>query len=158
MFCPFWFNIASIATWVLPVCLSPIINSLCPLPIGTRASIALIPVSIGSWTDFLAITPVATLSIGYFSLDAISHIPSIGLPKESTTLPIISGHTGTSKVLAVAFTFSPSLIELNPDKTTTQTKCSSKLRVTHTAPDSNSTNSLYATFLKPETFATPSHK
>ena len=35
-------DIASIAIADLPVCLSPIINSRCPLPIGTKASIALI--------------------------------------------------------------------------------------------------------------------
>ena len=39
------------------------ISSRCPLPIGTMASIALIPVCIGVSTDFLVITPDATLSI-----------------------------------------------------------------------------------------------
>jgi len=52
------------ATAVLPVCLSQIINSLCHLPIGTIVSIDLIPVSSGWWTGFLAITQVAFLSTG----------------------------------------------------------------------------------------------
>ena len=53
---------ASIATAVLPVCLSPIINSLCPLPIGTKLSIDLSPVCIGSLTDLRGIIPGALTS------------------------------------------------------------------------------------------------
>jgi hypothetical protein len=40
--------IVSMAMAVFPVYLSPIINSLYPLPIGTRQSTALIPVYMGS--------------------------------------------------------------------------------------------------------------
>jgi len=57
------FKIVSIATLVLPVCLSPIINSRCPLPIGTRLSIALIPVNNGTLTGIRSIIPVAFFSI-----------------------------------------------------------------------------------------------
>jgi hypothetical protein len=64
---------------------------------------------------------VATLSIGYFSVDLISHNPSIGLPKASTTLPIKPLPTGTSNVLAVALAFSHSLIVLKPSRITIQT-------------------------------------
>ena len=53
-----------VAIVVLPVCLSPKINSLCPLPIGTNASIAVIPVRRGVSTGCLVITPGATLSTG----------------------------------------------------------------------------------------------
>ena len=53
---------ASIATAVLPVCLSPIINSRCPLPTGTRLSIDFKPVCIGSLTDCLGIIPGALTS------------------------------------------------------------------------------------------------
>ena len=42
--------IVSTAMAVLPVCLSPMMSSLCPLPIGTRASIAFIPVCKGEFT------------------------------------------------------------------------------------------------------------
>jgi len=58
----FWFKIVSIATAVFPVYLSPIINSLWPLPIGTKQSTAFKPVCIGSWTDFLGIMPGALIS------------------------------------------------------------------------------------------------
>jgi len=54
--------IVSIAIAVLPVYLSPMINSLCPLPIGTKQSTAFNPVYIGSWTDFLGIIPGALTS------------------------------------------------------------------------------------------------
>jgi len=54
--------IVSIAIAVLPVCLSPIISSLYPLPIGTRESTHLSPVCIGSWTDFLGMIPGALSS------------------------------------------------------------------------------------------------
>jgi len=47
--------------------------------------------------------------------------PSIGLPRASTTLPIKPFQTGTSKALAVALTFSPSLIVVKPERITTQT-------------------------------------
>ena len=50
------------ATAVFPVYLSPIINSLYPLPIGTKQSTAFKPVYIGSWTDFLGIIPGAFIS------------------------------------------------------------------------------------------------
>ena len=53
----------AIAIAVLPVCLSPMISSRCPRPIGTMESIALIPVCNGVSTDFLEITPDATRSI-----------------------------------------------------------------------------------------------
>jgi hypothetical protein len=101
---------------------------------------------------------VATLSIGYFSLNLISQSQSIGLPRESTTLQINHSQTGTSNVLQVHLATSHSLILLNQDKTTTQTKCSSKFIAIQTHPDSNSTSSLYATFLSQETLAIESHK
>ena len=41
----FWFRIASTASDVLPVCLSPITSCRWPRPTGTAASIALIPVA-----------------------------------------------------------------------------------------------------------------
>lgn len=48
---------------VLPVYLSPIINSLYPLPIGTKQSTDFKPVYIGSFTDYLGIIPGAFNSI-----------------------------------------------------------------------------------------------
>ena len=56
--------IVSTAIALFPVCLSPIISSLWPFPIGIKASIHLIPVSIGELTDSLSIIEGAFLSIG----------------------------------------------------------------------------------------------
>jgi len=93
--------IVSIAIVVFPVCLSHIINSLCHLPIGTIESIALIQVSIGMLTDCLVITHGATFSMGYMSLVWISHLPSIGLARASTTLHKNFSQTFIEKTLPV---------------------------------------------------------
>ena len=79
--------IVSRATELFPVCLSPIINSRCPLPTGIIASIEVIPVWIGSQTDLRAIIPGAIDSISLDSSPLISPFPSIACPKPSTTLP-----------------------------------------------------------------------
>jgi hypothetical protein len=52
----------STAMAVFPVCLSPIMSSLYPLPIGTSESTDFNPVIIGSCTDFLGIIPGALTS------------------------------------------------------------------------------------------------
>ena len=52
-----WEQIKQQERAVFPVCLSPIINSRCPLPTGTRLSIDFKPVCIGSLTDCLGIIP-----------------------------------------------------------------------------------------------------
>ncbi len=92
---------------VLPVCLSPIISYLWPLPIGTRPSTALRPVCIGSLTDFLGIMPGALI----YTLDLFVVLtgpnPSIGFPKASKTLPNISSPIGTSTIAPVLVTVSP---------------------------------------------------
>ena len=75
---PFWLIIVSIAIAVLPVCLSPIINSLCPLPIGIIESIALIPVCRGSLTELLSKIPGAGTSIALYPSFLIGPFPSIG--------------------------------------------------------------------------------
>ena len=98
----------STATAVFPVCLSPIINSLYPLPIGTKQSTAFKPVYIGSWTDFLGIIPGALISILFLSLVLTAPKPSIGLPRASNTLPNISSPIGTSTIAPVLLTTSPS--------------------------------------------------
>ena len=71
--------IASIATAVLPVCLSPIINSLCPLPIGINESIDFKPVCIGSLTDCLGIIPGAFTSTRFLFFADKDPLPSIGI-------------------------------------------------------------------------------
>jgi hypothetical protein len=98
----------SIATAVFPVYLSPIINSLCPLPIGTRQSTDFNPVYIGSWTDFLGIIPGALTSTLFLSEVLTGPCPSITLPRASNTLPNISSPIGTSTMAPVLLTTSPS--------------------------------------------------
>ena len=61
---PFWFMIVSVAIAVLPVCLSPMISSLCPRPIGNMESIERRPVSIGTDTDLRSVMPGASHSTG----------------------------------------------------------------------------------------------
>ena len=75
---PFWLMMVSTATAVLPVWRSPMINSRCPRPIGTMASIDLRPVCTGCDTDFLQMTPGATFSMTSVSVALIGPLPSIG--------------------------------------------------------------------------------
>lgn len=93
---------------VFPVYLSPIISSLWPLPIGTKASTDFNPVNIGSCTDFLGIIPGAFNSTLYLFYDLRAPFPSIGLPRASNTLPNISIPIGTSTMAPVLLTTSPS--------------------------------------------------
>ena len=73
-------------------------------------STAFKPVCTGSETDCLSITPGATFSILSVSLDLIGPLPSIGFPSASTTRPISSSPTGTSKIFPVHLQISPSVI------------------------------------------------
>ncbi len=105
---PFWLMIASIATAVLPVWRSPMINSRWPRPTGTMASIAFTPVCSGWSTDLRSITPGATFSITSVILAFTGPLPSIGTPNAFTTRPRNSGPTGTSRIRPVHLTMSPS--------------------------------------------------
>ena len=111
---------------VFPICLSPMINSLCPRPIGIAASITLIPVAKGVFTDSLSITEGAGLSIGKRSFVAILPLPSKGSPKGFTTLPNNDSPTGTESTEPVLFTISPSWIAVSSPSTTAPTVYSSK--------------------------------
>ena len=116
----------SIITAVFPVCLSPIINSLCPLPIGIRLSMAFKPVCIGSLTDFLGIIPGALSSALLILTSLRGPLPSIGFPSPSTTRPRRDLPVGTSTIDCVLLTTSPSLIDLSLPKITTPTLSSSR--------------------------------
>ena len=54
----------SSAMAVLPVCLSPIISSRCPLPMGNMESMERIPVSMGLFTGWRSIIAGAADSMG----------------------------------------------------------------------------------------------
>ena len=60
------------------------------------------------------------------SLASIGPLPSIGLPSASTTLPINSGPTGTSRIFPVHFTMSPSVTLVYSPKTTAPTESLSR--------------------------------
>jgi len=84
----FWFSIASTTIEVFPVCLSPIINCLCPRPIGIIVSIIVVPVKNGTFIAFLNIIPFAFLSdFILFVLSFGCPIPSNGFPNGSITRP-----------------------------------------------------------------------
>ena len=70
----------SMITAVLPVCRSPMISSRWPRPIGISASIAFMPVCIGSCTDLRGMMPGAFTSTRRRSVASIGPLPSIGLP------------------------------------------------------------------------------
>ena len=55
-----------------PVCLSPMINSRWPLPIGTKLSTALMPVCMGSFTEIRGMIPGALRPTRLLVLDVIA--------------------------------------------------------------------------------------
>ena len=140
----------STAIAVLPVCLSPMINSRCPRPIGIIASIALIPVCKGSFTGSLKITPGAFRSSGIsYNCPLIGPLPSIGAPNVLITRPLIPSPTLIEAISPVRFTLSPSLIPLLSPIKTTPTLSSSRFSAIALIPLSNSTSSPERTFLNP---------
>ena len=92
---PFWLRMVSIAMAVLPVFRSPMISWRWPRPIGVMASIALIPVCIGSSTGCRPAIPGAVDSTSRVSVPTIGPLLSIGSPTGLTTRPIIPSPTGT---------------------------------------------------------------
>jgi len=152
----FWLIMVSIAIAVFPVYLSPMINSLCPLPIGTKQSTDFNPVYIGSLTDYLGIIPGAFNSTLDLSVALTGPFPSIGFPSESKTLPNISSPMGTSTMAPVLLTTSPSWISLSLPNTTIPTLSVSKLSAIPLTPELNSTISPAWTLVSPKTLAIPS--
>jgi hypothetical protein len=84
---PFWLMMASTATAVFPVPRSPMISSRCPRPMGISASIALIPVCIGSFTGWRSTMPGATTSTARRPTEGMGPRPSTGSPSGLTTRP-----------------------------------------------------------------------
>ncbi len=68
------------------------------------------PVCTGCDTCWRAITPGATFSMTSRIFVLTGPLPSIGRPSESTTRPMSSGPTGTSRMRPVHLTVSPSLM------------------------------------------------
>ena len=147
----------STAIVVLPVWRSPIINSRCPLPIGTKLSTHLTPVCMGSWTLLRGIIPGAftSIEINFFAFNC--PFPSNGFPKGSKIRPNKLAPTGNCNKLPDAETFSPSLIFLSSPKITTWIVSKFKFNASPLIFASiNSTTSPAFTLVKPYTVATPS--
>ena len=83
-------------------------------------------------------------------------LPSIGLPRPSTTLPSNSFPTGASTIELVLLTVSPSLIFLSSPKITTPTLSFSRFKAIPFDSSSNSTISPACTLSRPYTRAIPS--
>ncbi len=113
-----WLIIVSTAMAVLPVWRSPIKSSRWPRPIGTMASMAVMPVIIGSWTDFLSSTPGALRSTRLEAVALIGPLPSIGWPSGLTTRPTSSGPTGTSSTRPDSLAVAPALMSVSSPSST----------------------------------------
>src|ERR1700744_664571 len=153
----FWLMMASMATAVLPVWRSPMISSRWPRPIGIRVSIAFRPVCTGSCTDLRGMMPGAFTSTRRFSATLVrSPLPSMGLPRGSTTRPSRPLPTGTSTMAPVRLTTSPSLMVASEPKITTPTLSVSRFSAMPLMPPGNSTISPAWTLSRPWTRAMPS--
>ena len=139
---PFWLMIVSSATAVLPVWRSPMISSRWPRPIGTMASIALMPVCSGSLTGWRSTTPGAMRSTAPKAVVAIGPLPSIGWPSAFTTRPTSASPTGTDMMRCGALDRrrprgSPS----DSPNSTAPTESSSRLRARPMTPCGSSSSS-----------------
>ncbi len=121
------------------------------------ASIAFIPVCIGTLTGSRVITPGATRSTSWSFFLFIFDLPSSGIMSGSTTRPNNSSETGIDRIELVLVTLSPSRTLSAPSTITTPTLSVSRLRARPFAPDSNSSISMLCTFSRPYTDAIPSY-
>ena len=135
---------------------SPIISSRCPRPIGTKASIALMPVCKGTSTGCRAAMPGAGDSIECVSEVTISPLPSIAIPRALTIRPSIASPTGTSIIRPVRRTTSPCLILVSPPISTMPTSSGRRFCTIPVTPSGSSTNSPAIAPRIPDTVAIPS--
>ena len=153
---PRWLMIVSITTVVLPVLRSPMMSSRWPRPIGVMASIALIPVCIGSLTGWRSTMPGACTSIRRVSVVSTLPLPSMGSPRAFTTRPSSASPTGTDRICPVALTICSSSMLSTLPSTTAPMVSSSRFNARPTVPSSNSKISLTAQLGRPDTRAIPS--
>ena len=146
----------SMATAVLPVWRSPMMSSRWPRPIGIMASMALMPVWSDSRTDWRFTMPGAITSIWRNSLEAMGPLPSMGWPMPSTTRPMMASPTGTSAILLVRLTMSPSRSFESSPMSTAPTFSSSRFRAMPMTPPGNSRSSPDMTLSSPKILAIPS--
>ena len=101
-------------------------------------------------------TPGATLSIGRDLLLTIGSPPSTASPSAFTTLPSNASPTGTSTILPVRFTSSPSRIKVSWPSNTAPIWSSSKFSTIPITPCGNSKSSEDIALSMPWTMAIPS--
>ena len=99
----------SISRDVLPVVRFPMINSLCPRPIGNNASITIVPVSRGLEIGCRSIMPGTVCSTGDIFSNSIGPSASRGWPMELITRPINLSPTGMLKTVLVRLAVSCSI-------------------------------------------------
>ena len=100
--------------------------------------------------------PGAFTSILLLVSDSILPFPSIGFPSASTTRPRRLLPTGTSTIVLVLLTVSPSLIAESLPNRTTPTLSSSKFKAIPLVPSANATISPACTLSNPCIRAIPS--
>ena len=110
---------------------------------GTIASIALRPSCTGWSTDCREITPGATFSIGEVWEALRGPLPSMGLPRASTTRPSSSLPTGTSRIRPVQRAVWPSDSAPYSPRITAPTESRSRFSAIPYRPPSNSSISPY---------------
>ncbi len=148
--------IASMAIAVLPVCRSPMISCRWPRPMAVIASMALMPVCIGSFTGWRSTTEGACVSSRRSSWLSMGPLPSSGSPSGPTTRPRKASPTGTDRISPVRLTCWPSSISLNSPRMTTPISRTSRLSARPRTPFSNSSSSLAMADGRPSTRAMPS--
>src|SRR5438132_1355916 len=153
---PRWLRIVSIAIAVLPVPRSPMISSRWPRPIAVIESIALIPVSIGSFTGWRCTTPGALNSAGRYSSVLTSPSPSSGWPSGSTIRPSSCSPTGIWSSRSVRLTVSPSSILSHSPKSTAPTLSASRFSASPVTSCGSSSISIDIALSRPWTRAMPS--
>src|SRR3954452_20917399 len=152
----FWLRMVSIRIADFPVERSPMISSRWPRPTFVIVSIALMPVSSGSFTGWRSMTPGALNSSGRVSVASIGPLPSSGLPSGSTTRPRRASATGTLATLPLRRTGSPSMTCSHSPNSAAPTSSSSRLNARPTTPCSSSSISIATAFSRPYRRAMPS--
>ena len=107
------------------------------------------PDCIGSDTDWRGMMPGALTSTRLRWSLTIGPLPSIGLPRPSTTRPSRPLPTGTSTMVPVRLTTSPSRISASEPKITQPTLSASRFRAMPCTPLENSTISPAWTLSRP---------
>src|SRR3954447_16899431 len=123
---------------------------------GVMASMALMPVCIGSLTGWRAMIDGAWISTRRMMAPVMGPLPSTGSPRAFTTRPSMASPTGTDRMRPVDFTVWPSSMPSASPSTTAPMESSSRFRARPAVPSSNSRSSLTPHSGSPDTRAMPS--